>query len=159
MTYTGKMFEEDFKKAQEAGNSGLLHRLYDTTNGFRGNANIADFILLSPKKSIYIECKVTAKASLPFANISDRQWDGLLNASSYLGVEAGVLVLYGKHNRIVWHDIRQLAEHARQGFKSINPTRDTFGQIEVNFKTPRTRPRLDVDELVRAIEEGEQWSD
>ena len=35
MTYTGKMFEEDFKKGAElCGNEARFSRLYDTTNGF-----------------------------------------------------------------------------------------------------------------------------
>ena len=40
MTYTGKMFEEDFKKGADlCGNEARFSRLYDTTNGFRGVAN------------------------------------------------------------------------------------------------------------------------
>ena len=64
MTYTGKMFEEDFKKGAElCGNEVKFSRLYDTTNGFRGVANPCDFIAATQYGTVYVELKTTQSSS------------------------------------------------------------------------------------------------
>ena len=55
------------------------------------SANICDFIVYKKPYEYYIECKSVHGASLPFANITDTQWNGLLEKSKIEGVFAGII--------------------------------------------------------------------
>lgn len=87
----GKEFEEVVKQAFEKVPNTSIDRIHDQTNGFRGSKNICDFIVYHYPNQYYIECKTVHGNILPFSNITDRQWQGLLEKSKIKGVIAGVI--------------------------------------------------------------------
>lgn len=87
----GKQFENVIRKAFEKVPDVSIDRLHDQTNGFKGSQNICDFIVYKEPYEYYIECKSVHGASLPFRNITDTQWEGLLEKSKIEGVYAGII--------------------------------------------------------------------
>ncbi len=87
----GKQFESVIKKAFEKIPQVSIDRLHDQTTGYKGSFNICDFIVYKEPYEYYIECKTVHGNVLPFSNITDTQWDGLLEKSKIIGVHAGVL--------------------------------------------------------------------
>jgi penicillin-binding protein-related factor A (putative recombinase) len=67
-----------------------------------------------------IECKATNKTSLPFANITDFQWEHLLKMSKEKGVVAGILCWYVAFDVTVFIPIQRLQICKEEGWKSIN---------------------------------------
>ena len=87
----GKQFENVIRKSFERVEGVSIDRLNDNTAGFKGVAGICDFIVYKEPYEYYIECKSVHGASLPFRNITDTQWDGLLEKSKIEGVYAGII--------------------------------------------------------------------
>lgn len=87
----GKQFENVIRKAFEKVPDVSIDRLHDQTTGFKGSQNICDFIVYKEPYEYYIECKSVHGASLPFRNITDTQWEGLLEKSEIEGVYAGII--------------------------------------------------------------------
>lgn len=69
----------------------FIYRLYDT-QGFYGVYNICDYVAYKKPVLALLELKTTEAASLPLANISDGQYNGLLNAERYDGIASGFLI-------------------------------------------------------------------
>lgn len=87
----GKKFERVIREAFEKVPGVSIDRLHDQTSGFKGSQNICDFIVYKEPYEYYIECKSVHGASLSFSNITDTQWNGLLQKSQIEGVFAGVI--------------------------------------------------------------------
>lgn len=87
----GKKFEQIIREAFEKVPNVSIDRLHDQTNGFKGSQNICDFIVYKEPYEYYIECKSVHGNTLPFSNITDTQWNGLLEKSKIEGVFAGVI--------------------------------------------------------------------
>ena len=154
MTYTGKMFEEDFKKGAElCGNEARFSRLYDTTNGFRGVANPCDFIAATKYGTVYVELKTTQSSSLPFSNISEHQWQELFIADCCKHALGGVLVYFTKHEMIKWYPMTQLTRLRNLGQKSINPTVETELGYSVDYFKKRTRLTIPIENVLKAFKE------
>lgn len=154
MTYTGKMFEEDFKKGVElCGNEAKFSRLYDTTNGFRGVANPCDFIAATQYGTVYVELKTTQSSSLPFSNISEHQWQELFIADRCKYALGGVLVYFPKHAMIKWYPMTQLTRLRNLGQKSINPSVDTELGYSVDYFKKRTRLTIPIENVLKAFKE------
>ena len=87
----GKKFEEVIKEAFEKVPNTSVVRLHDQTNGYLGGRNHCDFIVYHKPLEYHIECKSVHGNTLPFTNITDNQWEGLLEKSKIKGVVAGVI--------------------------------------------------------------------
>ena len=88
----GKKFEEVIKKSFLKVPNVSVDRLHDQMTGYKvTSANICDFIVYKKPYEYYIECKSVHGASLPFSNITNNQWEGLLEKSKIKGVYAGVI--------------------------------------------------------------------
>lgn len=87
----GKQFEHHVKEAFEKVSGVSIDRLHDQTTGYRGSQNICDFIVYKEPYEYYIECKTVHGNTLPFSNITDTQWNGLLEKSKIEGVFAGII--------------------------------------------------------------------
>lgn len=87
----GKQFEQVVRKAFENTPNVSIDRLHDQTNGFAGSQNICDLIVYRKPHEYYFECKSVHGNILPFTNITDTQWKGLLQKSQIKGVYAGIL--------------------------------------------------------------------
>ena len=103
----GKKFEDIIKQAFEKIPDVSVDRLHDQTTGYLGASNICDFIVYKKPFEYYIECKsvhgnTLSIHSIPkqdkngvlhgfYGNITDMQWEGLLEKSKIPGVIAGVM--------------------------------------------------------------------
>ena len=87
----GKKFETVIKESFLKVPNVSIDRLHDQTTGFKGSQNICDFIVYREPYEYYFECKSVHGASLPFSNITETQWKGLLEKSKIEGVFAGVI--------------------------------------------------------------------
>lgn len=150
MSYTGKMFEEDFfENAKELDSQALVTRLYDTTNGFRGVANPCDYIAATEFGTVFLELKTTIETSLSFNNITENQWFQLSRAERCKFSLAGILVYFQKHEKIIWYPISTLEQIKQSGVKSVNP--NFIEGYEVAYKKRRTRLTIPFENVLDAI--------
>lgn len=88
-----------------------------TASGSYINKVDCDFYIFTPIGYIALECKETARMTLPKQNIRKHQLAALLRYKAYFGcIAAGFLVGWRKHKRFTFHDAEQVADA-----KSINP--------------------------------------
>lgn len=150
MSYTGKMFEEDFfEGAKDFEKDAFTVRLYDTTNGFRGVANPCDYIAATEYGTVFLELKTTIETSLSFNNITENQWFQLSRAERCKFSLAGILVYFQKHEKIIWYPISTLKEIKKSGVKSVNP--NFIEGYEVAYKKRRTRLTIPFQNVLDAI--------
>lgn len=115
----GKQFENVIRKAFESVPNVSVDRLHDQTNGFKGSQNICDFIVYKEPYEYYIECKSVHGASLPFRNITDTQWEGLLEKSKIEGVYAGIICWWADKDMTRFIPIQYLEFLKNHGQKSL----------------------------------------
>lgn len=105
-----------------------IDRLSDPMAGYAGVKNICDFMVYKYPTQYYIECKscygntMSIHSNDPkkkYGNITNNQWEGLLEKSKIPGVRAGILVWFIDHDATYWIDIRLLQKHRDAGNKSI----------------------------------------
>lgn len=96
----GKQFENVVREAFEKVPEVSVDRLHDQTTGFKGSQNICDFIVYRKPYEFYFECKSVHGNTLSiysnepkkkYGNITNKQWDGLLEKSKIEGVFAGII--------------------------------------------------------------------
>lgn len=116
----GKDFEAVVKEAFERVPDTVVYRIPDQQNYKIGSKNPCDFLLYRKPNMYAIECKATNKTSLPFANITDFQWEHLLKMSKEKGVVAGILCWYVAFDVTVFIPIQRLQICKEEGLKSIN---------------------------------------
>lgn len=90
----GKQFEKIVKECFERVPGVSIDRVHDQMSGYSGSKNICDFIVYKKPYECYIECKTVHGNTLPFSNITETQWNGLLEKSNIDGVIAGILCWY-----------------------------------------------------------------
>ena len=124
----GKDFEGQVQAGFEAIPGVSIDRLPDPMAGYAGVKNICDFIVYKKPMQYYIECKscygntMSIHSNDPkrkYGNITNNQWEGLLEKSTIPGVRAGILVWFIDHDDTYWIDIRVLQNHRDAGHKSI----------------------------------------
>lgn len=116
----GKQFEDVIRKAFEKVDGVSIDRLHDQTTGYKGtSANICDFIVYKEPYEYYIECKSVHGNTLPFRNITDTQWNGLLEKSRIEGVFAGILCWWVDRDKTVFIPIQELLLMRTVGMKSL----------------------------------------
>lgn len=116
----GKKFENVVKKSFLKVPNVSIDRLHDQTNGFKGSQNICDFIVYREPYEYYIECKSVHGNTLPFSNITETQWNGLLEKSKIEGVFAGVICWWIDKDITRFIPIQILQMLKEEGKKSIN---------------------------------------
>lgn len=116
----GKQFEDVIREAFEKVPGVSIDRLHDQTTKFKGtSANICDFIVYREPYEYYFECKSVHGNTLPFSNITDVQWNGLLNKATIEGVFAGVICWWIDKDKTVFIPIQELVTMRIVGMKSI----------------------------------------
>ena len=125
----GKQFESVVKDAFECVQGVSVDRLYDNQSGYTGIATIADFVVYKEPYEYYIECKsvhgnrLSINSNDPkkkYGNISNKQWEGMLEKSKIQGVFAGVLCWFIDHDVTVFLPIQTLNIWKTQTFvKSV----------------------------------------
>lgn len=112
----GKQFESVIKKCFERVENCSVDRLHDQMSGFKGSKNICDFIVYKYPRQFYIECKAVHGSILPFSDITDNQWKGLLKKSEISGVIAGIICWWIDKNITKFIPIQEL-----ENFKNFLP--------------------------------------
>lgn len=136
-----------------------IDRLHDQTNGFRGSQNICDFIVYKEPYEYYIECKSVHGNILPFSNITDTQWNGLLQKSQIEGVFAGVICWWVDKDITRFIPIQVLQMLKNDGKKSLNCYWDSCVDVynkrysipEIKGKKKRVFFDYDMEEFFNAI--------
>ena len=118
-TNRGKDFENVIRKAFEAVPDTMVTRLPDPVQGYLGYRNICDFLIYHYPYQYCIECKSVHGNTLPFSNITDNQWNGLLEASKINGVKAGVICWWVDKDVTRFIPIQTLQELKQVGYKSF----------------------------------------
>lgn len=136
----GKKFEQVIRESFERVPGVSIDRLNDNTAGFKGIAGICDFIVYKEPYEYYIECKSVHGASLPFSNITDTQWNGLLQKSQIEGVFAGVICWWIQKDTTLFIPIQILEAERLGGKKSIrfdheNQFLGYYPSIELEIET------------------------
>ena len=140
----GKQFESVIKTSFENSNF-CIDRLHDQTNGFKGSQNICDFVVFRQPNIMYLECKSCHGNTLPFSNITQTQWNGLLEKDLYCGVYAGVMIWWIDKDITKFVPIYNLQILADNGVKSIRF--DTAFGIEVPGKKKRVFFEYDMEKF------------
>ena len=157
MTYNyGKKFEDVVREAFEKVPGVSIDRLHDQTTGWKGSANICDFIVYREPYEYYFECKSVHGNTLPFSNITDKQWDGLLEKSQIEGVFAGVICWWIDKDVTRFMPIQVLDYLREERYKSIRfdafPFRlDLFPIIEIKGKKKRVFFEYDMEKFLNEL--------
>lgn len=123
----GKQFENVIRECLERVPNVSVDRIHDQTNGFRGSSNICDFTVYKYPNQFYFECKTVHGNTLPFKNITDTQWKGLLEKSKIRGVRAGVICWWVDKDVTAFIDITML-----ENIKSFG------GRKSIRYDCPKT---------------------
>ncbi len=154
----GKQFENVIRDSFLKIPNVSVDRLHDQMTGFKvTSANVCDFIVYKKPYEYYIECKSVHGASLPFSNITDNQWNGLLEKSKIDGVFAGVICWWIDKDKTMFlpieilHDLRRSGEYKsyRYDYFHWNGIQKT---IEIKGKKKRVFFDYDMGQFFKEIE-------
>jgi hypothetical protein len=148
----GKKFENVIKESFLKVPNVSIDRLHDQTTGFKGSQNICDFIVYKEPYEYYIECKSIHGASLPFSNITDTQWNGLLQKSQIEGVFAGVICWWIDKDVTKFIPIQALQWNKENGYRSIRFDHNGTSFIEIKGKKKRVFFDYDMEEFLNEIQ-------
>lgn len=146
----GKQFEDVIKDSFERVHNVSIDRLHDQTTGFKGSTNICDFIVYQKPFQYYIECKSIhgntlsifgTKLENKYGNITNKQWEGLLEKSKIYGCVAGIMCWWVDKDVTLFIDIRLLQLLREGGYKSVRYDLDDSLVISV----PGTKKRVFFD--------------
>lgn len=131
----GKQFENVIKEAFERVPDVSVVRLHDQTTGYIGSSNHCDFIVYHKPYEYHLECKSVHGNTFSihsnpkkdkngilhgfYGNITDKQWEGLLEKSKIPGVIAGVILWWVDKDATVFLPIQMLADLRDCGDKSV----------------------------------------
>ena len=118
-TNRGKDFENVIREAFERVSNTMVTRLPDPVQGYLGYRNICDFLIYHYPYFYCIECKSMHGNTLPFSNITDNQWNGMLKAAQHKGVIAGVICWWVDKDVTMFIPIQLLDYLHNKGDKSI----------------------------------------
>ena len=154
----GKDFENIIRNAFSKITNVSIDRIPDQTMHHKGACNICDFIVYKEPYEYYIECKTVKGNTLPFSNITDTQWEGLLKKSKIEGVFAGVICWWTEKDVTLFIPIQTLNIWKTQvQLKSIRYDiwEKDFDVIKINGKKKRVYFDYDIEEFFKTIERRE----
>lgn len=132
----GKQFESVVEECFARLKNVSVTRIHDQTTGYQGSSNPCDFLVYHKPFLYAVECKSVHGNTLRiyskpkpdkkgvlhgfYGNITDTQWNGLLEFSRVRGVFAGVMVWFIDNDETVFFDINLLKRWRDAGHKSIH---------------------------------------
>ena len=85
-----------------------------------GSANISDFAIYLKPYKLYLECKTVQGGTLPKANITENQLQGMLAESKKKGVAGGIILWWQKFDSTIYIPIEELERvFSKENVKSI----------------------------------------
>lgn len=155
----GKDFENIIRESLKRVDGVSVDRLYDQTNGFKGSTNICDFIVYKKPHEYYFECKSVHGNTLPFSNITEKQWNGLLEKSKITGVIAGVICWWVDRDVTLFISIQMMQSYKEEGFKSVRfDIFDNAGIYQIQGKKKRVFFDYDMKEFLERLSDGQDKS-
>ena len=150
----GKKFERVIREAFEKVPGVSIDRLHDQTNGFKGSQNICDFIVYREPYEYYFECKSVHGNTLPLSNITETQWNGLLQKSQIEGVFAGIIVWYIDKDATFFIPIQILNQDKSIGHKSMSckSCYEYPSIVEITGKKKRVFFEYDMEKFLNEIQ-------
>lgn len=158
----GKDFEDIVWKAFEKVDGVSIDRLHDQTTGYKGSQNICDFIVYKKPYEYYIECKSIHGNTLSihsndpkhkYGNITNTQWEGLLEKSKIPGVTAGIICWWVDHDVTKFIPIDVLEHYRKIGRKSVHFS-DCYGlTADICGKKKRVYFDYEMDSFLKTIED------
>lgn len=138
----GKDFENVIKESVEK--CAAIIRLHDQTNGFKGSANICDFIAYRYPNMFFFECKSVRGNTFPFSNITDTQWNGMVKyADISMGIKAGVICWWTERDVTRFIPIETLCFYRNLlGKKSISYLEDPVDNEHPIYNIPGKKKRV-----------------
>ena len=151
MVNRGKDFEKVIKEAFQKVPGVSIDRIHDQMNGYAGSANICDFIVYKEPYEYYIECKTVHGNTLPFSNITDNQWRGLLEKSKIQGVHAGVICWWCNKDVTLYLPIQTLETLKNLGRKSVRYDEVSLACVEITGKKKRVFMDYDMTNFFKEV--------
>ena len=160
----GKQFEDVIKQAFEKVPGVSIDRLHDQTTGYAGSSNICDFIVYKEPYEYYIECKSVHGNRLnihgnnpkhKYGNITNTQWEGLLEKSKIEGVHAGIICWFIDKDDTRFFPIQYLKKYRDLGCKSVaafDDADDIEHPIEIKGKKKRVFFDYDMESFLNEIQ-------
>ena len=160
----GKKFEDVIRESFEKVPGVSIDRLHDQTTKFKGtSANICDFIVYREPYEYYIECKSVHGNTLSihsndpkhkYGNISNTQWEGLLEKSQIEGVTAGIICWWIDKDVTLFLPIQILNQFKRVGNKSVRYDISEYigNVIEIKGKKKRVFFDYDMEEFLNEVQ-------
>lgn len=168
-TNRGKQFEAKIREAFERVDGVSIDRIHDQTTRYKGSTNICDFIVYKEPYEYYIECKSVHGNTLSiygkdekhkYGNITNGQWEGLLEKSKIQGVRAGVICWFVDKDVTEYIPIQALEILRNEiGEKSlswgtalvISNSGDKFDLIEIDGKKKRVFFEYDMNKFFKEV--------
>ena len=158
----GKKFEQKVREGFERVDGVSIDRVHDQTTRYKGSTNICDFMVYRKPTLYYIECKSVQGNTLSihsvpkpdkkgvlhgfYGNITDAQWEGLLEKSEIPGVMAGVMCWWIDKDVTRFIPIRMLKSMRDEGAKSIRyDVIATNGYFAQSIRGEKKRKYFDYD--------------
>ena len=148
----GKQFEGVIREAFSKVHGVSIDRLLDPMAGYAGIRNICDFIVYKYPYEYYIECKTVHGNTLPFSNITDNQWKGLLEKSEIGGVFAGIICWWVDKDVTRFIPIQELQHLKDIGFKSIRYDTPNGWLTDIKGKKKRVFFDYDMEQFFKEVE-------
>lgn len=158
----GKQFENVIRECLERVANVSVDRIHDQTTGFRGSSNICDIIAYRYPNEFYFECKTVHGNVLPFKNISDKQWEGLVEKSTKLGVFAGIICWWVDKDITTFIPIELLHVFRWCGKKSIRYDCDynlfgAYRMLQIKGKKRRVFFDYDLKGFLDELQSGKRY--
>ena len=159
----GKKFEDVIREAFEKVPGISIDRLHDQTTGWKGSTNICDFIVYREPYEYYIECKSVHGNTLSihsndpknkYGNISNTQWEGLLEKSQIEGVTAGIICWWVDKDVTLFIPIQILYQLRRTNNKSVRYDINEYigNVVEIKGKKKRVFFDYDMEEFLNEVQ-------
>ena len=115
----GKDFESSFRRQMNS--SGFdVNRVADNTAGYMGGRNVCDFITYIYPNIFYFELKSTKGNTLPFSNITDNQFNGLIEKEKIEGAGAGIIVWFIEKDKTFFVSADCMLKLNSEGYRSLH---------------------------------------
>lgn len=115
----GKQFENLVRNQFALIPESVIERLYDTTNGFKGITQPADFLAYIYPNFFYLEVKVVQTGNT-FDLSRLTQYDKLIEKSGIHGVRAGIILWWVEKQTVAYVPVKTIQKLKEDGKKSFN---------------------------------------
>lgn len=150
----GKQFEEKIKEGFLKCEEVSIDRVNDQMSGYKGSANICDFISYKKPNLFYLECKAVHGNTLNLSSdITKNQWDGLLKKTAIDGIIAGYMIWFVDHDVTLFVGSQTLRVH-RIDNKSLNINHlEDINHLKLKGRKKRVFFEYDIKDFLKRVGE------